>query len=201
MFEDRHIRRSVCAGLLLLGAGAAPGCARQSKAEHAQRVAETSGEVATKESLSTSVESVDVPSRSVTLLDADGRPFTIVTGDDATLQRLRPNDPVRLTYQEAVSFELQDPDVKNAPAPIVQRFETQPLPNGQGTEFRRRVDTVVEIVSVSPEGKEATFRIPEGNVRAVAIEDVRNREKIKRLRPGDAVAVVYTERLLLQPER
>jgi hypothetical protein len=201
MFENRHTHRALCAGLLLLGAFTAPGCARETKTEHAKRVAATSGGIATKEQLSTSVESVDVAGRSVTLLDADGRPFTIVTGDSATLQRLHPNDPVRLTYQEAVSFQLHDPDAKDTPAPIVQRFETQPLPRGQGTEFRRRVDTIVEIVSVSPEGSEATFRIPEGNVRAVEIEDVRNREKVKRLRPGDAVAVVYTEKLLLQPER
>jgi hypothetical protein len=71
-------------------------------------------------------------------------------------------------------------------------------PERDGVEFRRRVDTVVEILAVAPEGQAATFRIPEGNVREVEIDDIRNREQVKRLRPGDAVAVVYTEKLLLE---
>lgn len=196
--------RPLCAGVLLLAAASLPACAKQARSESAQRAAETSGELSTKESLNTSVESVDVAGRTVTLRDSNGRPFTIVTGDSSAIERLHPNDPVRLVYQEAVSFQLQDESAnKNAAPPLtVQRFETKRLPDHDGVEFARRVDTVVEIVSVAPEGSAATFRIiPEGNVRAVEIEDLLNREKVKRLRPGDAVAVVYTEKLLLEPQR
>ena len=200
--RSRAPARALCASLLL-AAAALPGCARDARSENAKRVAETSGELTTKETLSTSVESVDLPSRAVTLRDANGRPFTIVTGDAAALERLHPNDPVKLVYQEAISFQLQEEKAdQSAPLPVtVQRYETKRPPEGEGVEFARRVDTVVEIVSIAPEGTAATFRIPEGNVRAVEIEDVRNREKVKRLRPGDAVAVVYTERLRLEPEK
>jgi hypothetical protein len=203
MFQISHSFRPLCGGLLLLAASGLSGCAGKARSESAQRAAETSGELSAKESLSTSVESVDVAGRSVTLRDANGRPFTIVTGDSGALERMQPDDAVRLVYQEAVSFQLQDEEVdqKTAPPLTVQRFETKRLPDREGVEFARRVDTVVEIVSVDPEGSTATFRIPEGNVRAVEIEDARNREKVKRLRPGDAVAVVYTEKLLLEPER
>jgi hypothetical protein len=203
MLQISHSCRPICAGLLLLAAASLPGCARHARSENAKRAAETSGELSTKESLSTSVDSVDLAGHTITLRDANGRPFTIVTGDSHALERMHPDDPVRLVYQEAVSFRLQDEQAgQNAAPPLtVQRFETKRLPDRDGVEFARRVDTMVEIVSVDPEGSAATFRIPEGNVRAVEIEDARNREKIKRLRPGDAVAVVYTEKLLLQPER
>jgi hypothetical protein len=201
MFESGHTFRPVCAGLLLLVSGL-PGCAHKAEAEHARRAAETSGELTTKELLNTSVESVDVEARTLTLRDASGRPFTIITGDATALDDLRPSDPVRLVYQEAVSFRLQDApsDQKAAPPATVQRFETKRLPDNDGVEFARRVDTVVEIVSISPHGSAATFRVPDGNLRAVAIDDLRNRAQVKRLRPGDAVAVVYTEKLLLERE-
>jgi hypothetical protein len=177
-----------------------PACARGAKTETARRAERTSGALSTKESLRTSVEAVDQAGRSVTLRDDHGRPFTIVAGDGAALERLQPNDPVRLVYQEAVAFQLRDDeDGENTAQPAtLQRFETRQLPKGEGVEFRRRVDTVVEILAVAPEGNAATFRIPEGNVRHVEIEDIENRNKVRQLRPGDAVAVVYTEKLLLE---
>jgi hypothetical protein len=59
------------------------------------------------------------------------------------------------------------------------------------------VTTTVEIMAVAPNGAEATFRGPEGEVRTVEVDDPRTQEKFSHLRPGDSVEVTYTERLAL----
>jgi hypothetical protein len=64
-------------------------------------------------------------------------------------------------------------------------------------QFARKVSATVEIVSVTKDGSHATFRVPDGALRTVYVDDKPSQAKIANMRPGDAVAVTYTEKLAL----
>jgi hypothetical protein len=192
MFNTKIPTRSAVA-LLLVVAGSA-GCSKDSKnaTAHAERADETSGQMTQTESLRATVQSINEESRTVTMRDEEGHTFEVEAGESVDLNRLHPNDSVLVVYQESVAFELQDPN--EAPKePVVEENSRRSVPNG--VQFGRKIETTVEIVSVAPDGAAATFRGPSGAVRTVQVADARNQQKVANLKPGDAVGVIYTERL------
>jgi hypothetical protein len=177
------------AGVALCSIVALGACAKQ-RAEESARAAETSGEIAQVEVLKAKVEKVDPDHRVIAMKDQSGRPFVIDVGENVPLQTIKPQDWVSVKYQEAVSFALKEPGRSDQPA-IEQ--STRRIPDG--VQFARKIDTTVEIVSVTDDGSHATFRVPDGMVRTVYVDDPPNQRKISRLKPGDEVAVTYTEKL------
>lgn len=192
MHNTNRSARAVLAAMLLI-AGAA--CAKGEKgSETAKRAEEASGEMSQTESLRATVESVDEANRTVTLRDEQGRPFVVEAGSGVELSRLHRNDTVLVVYQESLAFELQDPKSEAAKEPATtEQSMRRRIPDG--VQFGREIRTTVEIVSVAPDGTEATFRVPEGAVRTVQVADASNQQKVANLRPGDAVEVTYTEKL------
>lgn len=182
---------AVC-GVLTLGA-----CAKQPKpGEQTRAAAETSGEISQVEVLNAKVDDVDPKQRTIAMKDESGRPFLIDVGDNVSLDRIHRDDTVQIKYQESVQFALKEPDDPARASAIEQ--STRRVPDG--VQFGRKIDATVEIVSVAPDGSEATFKVPEGMTRTVFIDDAPNQRKISRLKPGDAVAVTYTEKLALALE-
>ncbi len=193
------LKTSACARVVavLVCLGGA-GCARHTKgSETARRTAQASGELGSaKDTVKAKIEDVDPESRAVTLRDAHGQPFTVLVGDDVNIDRLKPNDEVSVSYEESLAFSLLDPRSEAARDPgVTQEASRRALPDG--VQFGRQVKTTVEIVSIAPDGTSATFRVPEGELRTVEVDDPTNQKKVSNLRPGDAVEVTYTERLAL----
>jgi hypothetical protein len=178
---------SLLGASLLLAAACSKGNERSTTA---QRVEATSGELRQSEALTATVQEVDRDHRVVTLRDQAGHPFSVEVSENVALDDIRPNDSVRVAYQESVAFALQEKGTSTEPS--VEQT-TRRIPDG--VQYGRRIDTTVEIVSVSSDGSHATFRGPEGGVRSVHVTDASNQEKIANLRPGDSVAVTYTEKL------
>lgn len=179
-----------CAALLCAAA-----CAKQGQTEQttASRAQETSGSVTQTESHKATVQSVDADKRVVTLRDEQGQPFALDIGESVDLSKLQANDSVRLVYQESVAFALTDKeeaDIEGGPA-VEQSAQRIP----EGVQFGRKVSATVEVISVTEDGSHATFRVPDGAVRTVYVDDARSQQKIAHMRPGDAVAVTYTEKL------
>lgn len=177
------------AGVALCSIVALGGCARQ-RASEAARVAETSGEITQVEVLKAEVDGVDATHRVISMKDQSGRPFVIDVGDNVPLETIQPKDWVSVKYQESVAFALKGPARPEVPA--VEQ-STRRIPDG--VQFARKIDATVEIVSVTDDGSHATFRVPDGMVRTVYVDDLPNQRKISRLKPGDEVAVTYTEKL------
>lgn len=188
---------SFCAALGLLCALGAGGCTKNRPATTPSRVEETRGEITQSEVLSAAVVDVDAANRVISMKDQNGRPFLINVGDNVAIERIRPHDWVNVRYEESVAFSLQEPGTAAAD-PVVEE-STKRVPDG--VQFGRTVSTTVEIVSVTADGSHATFRVPEGMVRTVYINDPPNQKKISRLKPGDAVAVTYTELLSVARDR
>jgi ribosome-associated protein YbcJ (S4-like RNA binding protein) len=181
--------RTLRAGVALCGIVALGACAKQRAAESA-RAAETSGEIAQVEVLKAKVENVDAAHRVIAMKDHSGRPFVIDVGQNVPLETIQPQDWVSVKYQESVAFALKEPGGPDQPA--VEQ-STRRIPDG--VQFARTIDATVEIVAVTDDGSHATFRVPDGMVRTVFVDDPPNQRKISRLKPGDEVAVTYTEKL------
>lgn len=171
-------------------------CAKQARSEGTHTAAATSGEISQVEVLKAKVENVDAAQRVIAMRDESGRPFVIDVGENVPLERIHPQDWLSVKYQESVSFALKEPG-EAEPVPAVEQ-STRRVPDG--VQFGRKIDALVEIVSVTPDGSHATFKVPDGATRTVFIDDQPNQRKIARLRPGDEVAVTYTEKLAVALE-
>jgi len=180
---------------LALSLSAASGCSREPpRSEATQRAEATSGEMRHQDTVNATIREVDPRARTVTLQDDQQRPFTVLVSDDVDLEKLRPGQKVNVSYQESVSFALQDPKSAEAQEPATTEQQTRRrVPDG--VQFGREIRTTVEIVSVEAGGSRATFRVPEGAVRTVGVSDPANQAKVANLHPGDSVVVTYTEKL------
>lgn len=184
--------------MLLAGLAAAPACAHHHAPTTAERAEIAHGEMKASDSLTATVDAIDVANQTVFLHDDDGHKFA-VQADGAALERLRPDDAIKVVYQESVQFALQDPKQADAE----QKTKVEDLTRLEGddaVQFGRKISTTVQIVTVADRGAVVEFRAPGGHVRTVAIDDADNQQKVAALRPGDKVAVTYIEKLGLELE-
>jgi endonuclease/exonuclease/phosphatase family metal-dependent hydrolase len=119
-----------------------------------------------------------------------------VEADSQAVERLQPQDQIKVVYQESVQFALQEPKQAD-PAAKTKVEDLTHLRGRDAVEFGRKVSTTVQILAVGANGSAVEFRAPEGQVRTVAIDDEESQRKIAALRPGDKVAVTYVEKLAL----
>jgi hypothetical protein len=188
--------RSGAMFMVLAGLAVAPACAKHHPTTTAERAEIAHGEMKASDSLTATVDKIDAPNQTVFLHDDEGHHFAVQASRDA-LERLQPQDQIKVVYQESIKFALQEP--KSAEANQKTKVEdlTQ-LKGDDAVEFGRKISTTVQILAVGAQGSAVEFRGPEGQVRTVAIDDADSREKIAALRPGDKVAVTYVEKLGLE---
>ena len=189
-------RMCLRACVALCGVIGVSACADKSQSATARSAAETSGEITQVEVVKARVQEVDSVQRVIAMKDETGRPFLIEVGENVPLGNIQRDDWVSVKYQESVAFALKEPGA-SGPEPAIEH-STRRVPDG--VQFGRRIDALVEIVSVTPDGSHATFKVPDGMTRTVYIDDKTNQRKIARLKPGDEVAVTYTERLAVEVE-
>lgn len=191
----KHTFRS---GLLvvILAGGATAACAKHAHPPTtAERAKVARGEMRDRETLTATVESLDKANQTVILRDEQGNRLAIDV-DERAIERLQPNDTLKLVYQETLAFALEEPTEQ----PTVARTQVEESAERDGddaVQVGRRVSTTVQIVSVAPRGTAVEFRVPEGGVRTVAIDHAENQREVENLRPGDSVRVTYTEKLAL----
>jgi TolA-binding protein len=188
--------RSGAMFMMLAGLAAAPACAKHHAPTTAERAEIAHGEMTASDSLTATVDAVDPANQAVYLHDDQGRRFA-VQADQGAVERLQPQDQIKVVYQESVQFALQEPKQGSTD----QKTKVEDLTELQGrdaVQFGRKISTTVQVLSVGEKGSSVEFRGPEGQVRTVAIDDESSREKIAALRPGDKVAVTYVEKLALK---
>lgn len=196
---SKYTFRSALLVAVLAGAAATTACAKHGHSETtAERAKEAHGEIRDSEAMTATVERVDKANQTVILHDDQGLRFAMDV-DQAALERLQPKDTIKVVYQEVLAFALEDP--KKQQGPDQTQIEESAQRNGDdGVQVGRRVSTTVQIVSVAPKGAAVEFRVPEGTVRKIAIDQEQNRQEVENLRPGDSVRVTYTEKLALLVE-
>ncbi|MDB4974865.1 MAG: hypothetical protein JWN48_3206 [Myxococcaceae bacterium] len=180
------------AALATVGASA---CAKHHPPTTAERAKDAHGEIKDAETLTATVDAIDQANQTVVLHDDQGRQFAM-DADKTALSRLKVNDQIKVVYQEALAFALEDPAKHKGPDQTKVE-ETAEQTKGNGVQVGRKISTTVQILSVAPKGTAVEFRVPEGPVRTIVIDDEKNQKEIENLRPGDSVRVTFTEKLAM----
>jgi hypothetical protein len=155
------------------------------------------------QTLTATVESVDLDKRLVSLRAANGRSATVeVSPDVRNLAQVKPGDNVVVRYYEALAAQLKKKGESTTLDSVdVATGTARAEPGGKpGAAVGSTVTTTVVIDSVDQSFNTVTFRGPGGMLRTVAVETPKGQEFIGRLRKGDEVELTYTEALAVSVE-
>ena len=145
------------------------------------------------------VESINLPSRLVTLRGEDGGGLTVIVDPVVkNLDQVQVGDKLVVSYYEALAAEVKKPGegvqgVETEVAAIKAAPGEKPA-GGAGVTTR----TTVTIESVDTSSNTVTFKRSDGLVRTVAVERPEGQEFIRGLKKGDQVEVTYTEALAME---
>jgi hypothetical protein len=149
---------------------------------------------ATEVTVSATVDSIDKKNHKLTLKDRSGEKIELqVAPDVVNLDKVKKGDPVDVTYYNSVAVALVPP-VAGAPAPAVkerQLVATHPV--GTAGAVAHEVAAAVPLTSVDANKGTISFKAPSGATRTVNVTDPQLKDALKDLKPGDIVAVTYTE--------
>lgn len=184
------------AGLLLAGCASAPkpeAATPEAAAPESTPSVASGDEVGLGETvtLTATVESIDLDTRTVVLKGKSGRLTTVNVGEEArNLDQVKVGDRVILTYREAVAVQL----VKESDSGITERRQTvsgtrAPLGARPSATLRDRVEIVANVLSVNQKTRKVILQGPERGITVKVAPDI----DISGVRPGDQVRVVYVE--------
>jgi hypothetical protein len=142
------------------------------------------------------VASVNVPDRQIELVAPDGRRQSFSAGPEVrSLDQVRAGDRVVLSYYEGLAAAIRP---AGTPAQLPQETETrEAAPKGAkpGAGVAETRSTTVKIDSVDTSLNTVTFQRADGMTRTVDVKDPDAQKFIRKLKPGDAVEITYTEAL------
>lgn len=144
--------------------------------------------------LKATVESIDQATRTVVLKGESGEQVVVVAGPDVrNLAQVKAGDTVLLTYYIGVAATVK-PKGTAVSAPV-EGVEAERAGPGQkpGVSVGRTLVSTVKIDSVDTSFNTVTFTRADGVTRTVAVEDPDARKFIRKLKPGDAVEIAYSE--------
>lgn len=144
----------------------------------------------------TKVVSVDAPKHQVVLQGPEGREVHVQLTDRAKdLGNLKVGDDVNIEVIHSVAAYL-DTDVNkswpNATRAVGEVRATKDNPNPGGEAFRR-VQVQLKITHIDLKKNQVTFEGPAGKSKVVDVERPEIQQKLKDLKVGQTVVVVYTD--------
>ncbi|MGX1126203.1 hypothetical protein AB7M23_002996 [Pseudomonas sp. HLS-6 TE3448] len=151
----------------------------------------------------THVLAVDAANYQVTIEGADKKPVTIQLTDQAkALHNLKVGDNVDITVVRSIAYVL-DTNVGGAPGVSNESMTTRaakdnPHPGGEAV---RRVKVTSKITHIDLKKHEVTLLPPEGKVTVLKVEDPELQARMKNLKVGQTVNVIYTEVLKVKTSR
>ncbi|BCS54177.1 hypothetical protein [Geobacter sp. SVR] len=166
---------------------------------------ENPGKVISRDTVSVTgtVKAVDPEKRTITLALPDGKERTLTLERSVTtLDRVKPGDLVKATYQEAITVKLRK--TKATPSITVQESTgREPKAEMPGRSIQRLVTAVTTIDKISDDGTMVTLMGPEGNSVDVKVRDPENLEKIRKgeIKKGDQVEISYYQALAVAVEK
>ena len=152
----------------------------------------------------TKVVSVDAANHVVVLEGNGGKPVSIQLSEQAKdLGNLKAGDTVQLDVVRSV-VALLDTDIDKGLPGAVERVgeirATEDNPNPGGTAYRQ-VKVQLKITAIDVKKNEVTLQNPEGVSKTVTVEKPELQAKLKDLKVGQSVNVVYTDVLKVTTQR
>jgi Cu/Ag efflux protein CusF len=143
------------------------------------------------------VTKIDQATREVTLKPEDGEEFSFVASEDVkNLAQVKVGDRVRVTYAEALAYEVKKGGQVASPETVVAGKSAEAGAKPAGAIARQTTATVA-IVAIDPKVPSVTFQGPAGNTRTIKIM---HPEKLQGVQVGDTVEITYTEALAIKLE-
>ncbi|MNZ61748.1 hypothetical protein D3C78_798490 [compost metagenome] len=152
----------------------------------------------------TEVISVDVANRQVVLKGAEGQPVKIQMTEKAKdLGNLKAGDKVQIDVIRSVAASLDTDIDKGLPGTVervgeMRASENNPNPGG---EAYRQIKVELKITAIDVKKNEVTLQNPAGLTKTIKVEKPEVQAKLKDLKVGQSVVVVYTDVLKVTTQR
>ncbi|VVN45375.1 hypothetical protein PS647_05759 [Pseudomonas fluorescens] len=153
-------------------------------------------EVVVVDQVTTKVVSVDTANHSVVIKGPQGNEFPVQLTDKAkNLDNLKVGDTVEIRVTSAVAAFLDTDVDKGLPgtAEATGEMRTAPGSPNPGGEAYRQVKVQLKITSIDLKKNQVTFENPEGKSKTVDVKRPEVQAKLKDLKVGQSVNVVYTD--------
>lgn len=148
------------------------------------------------EHLTATVVSVDPKQRTMVLVTPSGQRSEFeVEPDVKNFSQIKPGDRITLSYFVGVAFQLRPPGTGAQGAMTSEQVQSAPEGSRPAGALTRTYSTTVKVESVDLATNHVTVKRADGTVLTVAVQDPEAQQRIRRLKPGDAVEVTYTEQL------
>ena len=184
------------AALLTLAACAAKQSEQTSQSATAPVVSGTIGE--STQTVTATVEKIDLKKRLVTLKGPDGKSVTIEVDERVkNLPQVKKGDQVTATYYESAAYEVKKPGQAEpgvVVAGVVGSAKPGEMPAGVGAHTVTVTSTIEAIDKTAPS---VTLKGPDGDLVTVK---VRHPEKLEHVKVGDLVEITYTQALAISVE-
>lgn len=145
------------------------------------------------------VESINLPSRLVTLQGEEGGSFTVVVDPVVrNLGQVEVGDKVVVSYYESLAAEVKKAGegVEGVETEVASARAPEGTKPGAGAGVTTR--TTVTIDSVDTSSNTVTFKRSDGMTRTVAVQRPEGQEFIRGLRKGDQVEITYTKAVAME---
>lgn len=152
----------------------------------------------------TEVISVDAANRQVVLKGAEGQPVKIQMTEKAKdLGNLKAGDKVQIDVIRSVAASLDTDIDKGLPGTVervgeMRASENNPNPGG---EAYRQIKVELKITAIDVKKNEVTLQNPAGLTKTIKVEKPEVQAKLKDLKVGQSVVVVYTDVLKVTTQR
>lgn len=150
--------------------------------------------IASSETVTAIVETVDLTKREVLLRRADGELATLVAGPEVkNLAQVRPGDTVAVTLKQALAVAVTPPGDSRPPVAGGLAIERAGPGQRPGVAAGKVVRVRVRIDAAAAAGDRVTFTGPRGNQVSVPVNDPGLQNFVRGLKPGDTVDIAYVE--------
>ena len=132
------------------------------------------------------VQAVDLPTRQVTFRTQAGVVASVTAAPSVTnLDKVKVGDIITVTFTMGIAVAMRHPEIVQAAG------RDSPMPNPDAKLGQYSLSTTIQ--AVDPSDGLVTFVGPSGILRTVKVTDPKIRANLGKVRPGDAVDLIYTE--------
>jgi hypothetical protein len=154
------------------------------------------------ETVSATVESIDLDKRLVGLRAGDRSTTVQVSPDVRNLAQVKVGDQVVVEYYQGLAAQFRKKGESQTVGKVDAATGTAQMPQGgqPGAAVGNMVTTTVVIEAVDRSTNSVTFTGPAGKTRTVDVKDPKAQKFISTLKKGDEVELTYTEALAVTVE-
>jgi hypothetical protein len=155
------------------------------------------------QTLSATVEAIDVDNRLVSLRGTEGQIATVeVSPEVRNLEQVKVGDKLNVKYRESLAAAITPKGTSPTLNDVDQSATSARAAPGAkpAGALGREVTTTIVIQSVDAKNHRVTFSGPDGLVRSVQAEKPEMQTFVESLKQGDEVELKYTEALAVSVE-